>query len=222
MTFPELAGTPSAVFGDRFPYPLDGKQVMFDVARRFAAEFNQAAIEYLQSIGGDQRSRKWSQLTVASAYPTSQQHCPRISVIRVGSVPRLAGLGAEIETIPVAIDNEAAYQVVQGQTVTDNIEVSVSTLNERMRDDIFTWFQQYCLDAIGWLLPDLSSKFGTYSILCTNAVDDQVEYQGSRDQPGFEFYVGRLSFTVEYDLVVVRNVDILREAVNWQNVVGTV
>jgi hypothetical protein len=216
LTYPELVGQPSRVFGDRFPYPLNGKQVMFDVARRFAAEFNQQALGYLEEIGAT--DRKWQPLTVTSAYPTSKQHCPRIAVIRQNSAPKLAGLGGEIETIGVqGSGGEVFYKSYRGNLVTDTVELSISTINELMRDDIFTWLQQYVIDAIGWMLPSLTS-LGTYEITCTNASDDQVEYQGTQAQPGFEFYVGRLEFRVTYDLVVVRDVDRLREVVNWQNV----
>jgi hypothetical protein len=221
MTFPELSGSPSALFGDRFPYPLDGKQIIFDIARRFAAEFNQAALDYLSRQGGDPRAKQFSKLEVTSAYPTSRQHCPRIAITRQSSTPKLVGLGGEIETVPIRGENgEVFYRSFRGQLVTDNIELLVCTMNERIRDDIFTWIQQYFLDAIGWLLPQLSSQFGTYNIACSGGVDSQVEYPGTAAQPGFEFYVGKLDFTVEYDLVVVRDVDILREIVNWQNVVG--
>jgi len=220
MTFPEQSGQPSPIFGDRFPRPFDGKQIMFDIARRFTAEFNQSAIEYLDSLGGEARSQQWSPLTVTSAYPTSRQHCPRISVIRTGSSPKIVGLGSEIETIKATTEaGDVFYRSYRGQTITDNIEVSVSSLNERLRDDMFTWFQQYCIDAIGWLLPQLSYSGGVYDISCVNAIDDQVEYQGNTNNPGFEFYVAKMDFRVQYDLVVVRDVDTLREIVNWQSVV---
>lgn len=153
-------------------------------------------------------------MTVTSAFPTTAQQCPRIAVQRMGSTPKLAGLGMEIETRKIeTAEGEIRYRTFKGQLVTDRIECTICTLNERMRDDLFLWYQQYLIDAATWILPQLPD---TYDIRCTNAIDDIVEYQGGAAQPGFEFYVARLDYQVQYDLVVLHDVDQLREIINWQ------
>ncbi|MBD2019341.1 hypothetical protein H6F43_03975 [Leptolyngbya sp. FACHB-36] len=210
-----LNKSPSAIFGERFPYPLDGKRVLLEIAEVFAAEFNQAARLYLSDRVSRDRALGWTDLTVTSAYPTTKQHCPRIVIVRTGSSPRLVGLGAEIETREVVLDDGTArFRVFKGQTVTDTLDIAICALNEQLRDDLYLWFQQYMLDAIGWALPQLP---GVYDLRCTNAIDDQVEYQGATGQPGFEFYLARLSYQVQYDQVVLEDVDRLSAIVNWQS-----
>jgi hypothetical protein len=44
-----------------------------------------------------------------------------------------------------------------------------------------------------------------------------VEYQGTQSQPGFEFYVSRLTFAATYDLSVVTDVDQLQHIFSWEN-----
>lgn len=217
MLHTEKSGTASPVFGEKFPYPLDGKQLMLEIVSQFAIEFNQAAKLELMERYGQARVDEWTDLMVTSAYPTARQHCPRIAIIRSGASPRSVGLGGEIESRKVTrSDGEMGFYVYKGQTITDTIQVDICTLNERLRDDLYTWLQQYLLDAIVWTLPQLSN---VHSVSCTNAVDDQVEYEGSAAQPGFQFYVGRMTYQVMYDLMVIEGVDQLRAIVNWQEVV---
>ncbi len=210
---------PSPVFGDRFPYPIDGKSLLFDFCREFAAEFNQQAQLELVKLYGVDRLDSWIPLTVNSAYPTTRQQCPRLSVLRLSSTPKPAGLGGEIETRQVPLnDQTVTYRIFKGQTVTDQIEVSICSINERLRDDVFIWLQQYCYDAIAWTLPQVPT---VADFRCTSAQDDQVEYQGASGQPGFEFYVGRMTFQVVYDLLVIEGVDVLKQIVNWQECLYT-
>jgi hypothetical protein len=219
LTHPEIAGSPSTIFGDRFSYPFDGKTVLFEIANQFAQEFNEGAQKYLEQISSD-RALAWTPMSVTSAYPTSRQNCPRIAIIRTGSTPKMVGLGSEIETRRInSPSGDQVYRAYRGQTVTDSIEVSLCCLNERMRDDVFIWFQQYLIDAIAWLLPQLASMGGVTDLRCTNAVDDQVEYQGSAAQPGFQFYIARLDCIVQYDLMVINDVDTLKQVFNWAAIV---
>jgi hypothetical protein len=102
-----------------------------------------------------------------------------------------------------------------GQVITDQLEAAICCLNERLRDDLHIWFQQYVLDASIWALPQLRN-LGFYDLSCTNAADDQVEYQGGQAQPGFEFYVSRLTFTATYDFTVLHDVDQIKNIFNWE------
>ncbi len=204
----------SPIFGEEYPYPTDGKAVLRAIALQFAAEFNQLAkIKLGDQYSGD-RVARWIDLSVNSAYPTTVQQCPRISIQRKSSQPKLAGLGGDIETRKIEVaGKEAFFRIYRGQLVTDTIEVAICTLNEQMRDDLYLWFQQYVLDAITWSLPQIPSF---YYLQCTNALDDLVEYQGGQGQPGFEFYIAQLTFTAQYDLMVLHDVDQLKAIVNWQ------
>lgn len=206
----DQSGQPSRLFGKRFPYPLDGKSVILEIAETFAREFNQAARINVPK----ERRGAWGELDVTGAYPTTRQQCPRITVVRNSSTPRQVGLGMEVETYKDP-NSSLKYRVFKGQLVTDSIQVDISTLNEIMRDDLFLWFQQYALDATTWLLPRM---VGVFNIACTNASDDQVAYEGTNGQPGFEFYVARLTYQVGYELLVMENVDTLKELINWQAV----
>lgn len=205
----EQSGTPSRVFGKGCPYPLDGKSVLYEFADSFAAEFNQRARLYLKDQHGGDRLDSYVELKVTGAYPTSKQHCPRIAILRTNCSPRALGIGGEAGVVR----SDKGDVWVRGQTVTDTLEVAICTLNDRLRDDLFIWFQQYLLDAIAWALPQL----GTVSeINCVGGSDDQVEYQGTQGQPGFEFYVASLQYRVTYDLLVMRDVDRIASIFNWQ------
>lgn len=213
---PSQAGSDSPIFGGKFPYPFDGKTVLLDMARNFANEFNVLARANLRQTQGEERAELWEPLVVTSAYPTQRQHCPRIAILRLGSTPRPSGLGLEWNEQRVQLPNGVVTVRKQaGQVITDQLEAAICTLNERMRDDLHIWFQQYILDAALWALPQLRN-LGFYELTCTNAVDDQVEYQGAAPQPGFEFYVSRLTFSATYDFTVLHDVDALRTIFNWE------
>lgn len=210
------AGQPSPLFGDRFPYPCDGKTVLLDIARQFAREFNELAVAKLRTEQGAQRAEQWLNLDVTSAYPTARQHCPRIAVLRLGSTNKPSGV--DLDWHEETIDLPGGLKQVRkmaGMVVTDQLEAAICCTNERLRDDLHIWFQQYCLDAMVWALPQLR-PLGFYELTCTNAADDQVEYQGGASQPGFEFYVSRLTFQSTYDLTVVSDIDQLRNIFNWE------
>jgi hypothetical protein len=206
----EQAGEASPIFGERFPYPLDGKMLLREVIQEFANEFNQAAKLKLNGDYGINRLRQWQDLAVTGAYPTTKQECPRIAIMRSRSTPKLAGLGGEIETRQFG---DVQFRIYRGQMVSDIIEVSLCTLNERMRDDVAIWLQQYMLDAITWLLPQLPT---VNDCQCVDAMDDQAEYTGNAAQPGFQFYVAKFTFRVGYELLVCEKVDALANIVNWQ------
>jgi hypothetical protein len=216
---PSQAGANSPIFGQRFPYPFDGKTVLLDVARQFANEFNVLAKAQLRQLYGVERAGAWQELAVTSAYPTVKQHCPRIAILRLGSSPKPSGLGLEWHEARVQLGNgQSTLRRMAGQVVTDQLEVAICTLNERMRDDLYLWFQQYLVDATLWMLPQLRN-LGFYELACTNAVDDQVEYQGAQGQPGFEFYVARITCQATYDFSVLSDVDMIRTIFNWESLI---
>lgn len=218
MTAPEQAGQPSPIFGDRFPYPFDGKTVLFEIAHQFAREFNAEAIARLRQLHGPDRAAEFSPLEVTSAYPTTPQHCPRIAIQRAGSTPQPSGLGMEWNEQTVTLPGGITKVRVQsGQHVTERLAVALCSLNERLRDDLYLWFQQYVLDASLWMIPQLKD-FGFYALQCTNAVDDTVEYQGGQGQPGFQFYTAQIEYVATYDLTVFTDVDQLKSIVNWEKV----
>lgn len=204
----------SPIFGEKFPYPLDGKALVYAIAREFATEFNQLARIKLADLYSSDRALQQQELTVTGAYPTTRQQCPRIAVQRMGSTPKMAGLGGEIETREIQLEGGViGFRHFKGQMVTDTIEVGICTINEELRDDLHIWVQQYFFDAIFWAIPQLPS---VHVLQCTNAVDDLVEYRGAQDQPGFEFYISRLTFQCQYDLVVLTDANKLEAIVNWQ------
>jgi len=218
VTSPEQAGQPSPIFGDRFPYPFDGKTVLFEIANQFAREFNAEAIAKLRQLHGPDRAGQFSELSVTSAFPTAPQHCPRIAIQRMGSSPQPSGLGMEWHEQSVTLPGGITKVRVQsGQTITERLEVAICALNERLRDDLCLWFQQYALDASLWMIPQLKAV-GFYALQCTNAVDDTVEYQGGAGQPGFQFYTAQIDYTATYDLTVLTDVDQLKTIVNWEKV----
>jgi hypothetical protein len=212
-----LAGGESALFGERFPYPCDGKTVLLDIARQFAKDVNEAAIKRLKADHGDSRASQWLPLDVTSAYPTARQHCPRIAILRLGSTNKPTGVDLDWHEEPVQLPGRGlTVRKFSGLLVNDQLEAAICCTNERLRDDLHIWFQQYCLDATLWALPQLRT-LGFYQLSCTNAADDQVEYQGTQSQPGFEFYVSRLTFAATYDLSVVTDVDQLQHIFSWEN-----
>ncbi|NER79512.1 MAG: hypothetical protein F6K42_07995 [Leptolyngbya sp. SIO1D8] len=73
------------------------------------------------------------------------------------------------------------------------------------------------MDASTWLVPQLKAA-GFYELQCINAIDDQVEYQGTQGHPGFEFYTARIDFRATYDLTVFVDVDQLKTVINWEKV----
>lgn len=192
-----------------FETPLDGKQLMLSIAETFAAEFDQAAKDYLTSQG---IQREIHPLKVTTAYPTTQYHCPSIVVRRTGSQPQFSGMGGHIGIQ----DIEGGLQSIEGETVTDSIEISICTLNEIQRDEIHLWLQQYILDAAIYMGSYLAETQGMYRVQVRNAADDQVEYQGGQEQPGFQFYVGTISVSVIYDRLILTNVDRIKTLLNWQ------
>ena len=221
MTPPELAGSGSRIFGDRFPYPFDGKTVLFEIATQFANEFNTEAKKQLKVNYGWERASHFRDLVITSAYPTSPQQVPRIVIRRTGTSPKPSGIGLEIDELTVELEGDRrAVRKIAGQTITETLEVSLCTINENLRDDLFIWFQQYVIDASLWLTPQLSAV-GFYGLQCTNAVDDQVEYQGTQGQPGFEFYVAQLNYQATYDLTIWTDVDELKTIINWEKIANT-
>jgi hypothetical protein len=216
MEFPQ-AGADSPIFGRRFPYPFDGKTMLLDVARRFAGEFNLLAKAQLRQLYGVERAEMWQELAVTSAYPTVKQHCPRIAILRLGSSPKPSGIGLDWHEAQVQLGGgQTVVRRMAGQVITDQLEAAICTLNEQMRDDLYLWFQQYLIDATLWMLPQLRDV-GFYDLSCTNAVDDQVEYQGTQAQPGFEFYVARITCQATYDFSVLYDVDVIKNIFNWES-----
>ena len=208
---PDQAGQPSTIFGERYPYPFDGKTVLFQIATEFAKEVNEGAIARLGTDG------QWNRLDVTTAYPTRQQQCPRMAVLRLGSTPKPSGLGQEWDEQVLEADGETiGFRRLAGQVITEQLECAICAINERLRDDLHLWFQQYVLDAAIYTLPQLRAV-GFYDLACSNAVDDQVEYQGAQSQPGFEFYVSRLTFTATYDLVILKDIDAIKGIFNWES-----
>lgn len=216
MPIPEQAGFPSRIFGDRFPYPWDGKTVLLEIANQFAREFNDEAAAQLRQQGGPLRAAQFTPLKVTTAYPTTPQACPRITILRTGSQPRPMGLGQEWHEEQVNMPGgRAVLRVYSGQSITEQLEVGICTLNEQQRDDLYLWFQQYVIDASLWMIPQLKAV-GFYELRCTNAADDRVEYQGTQGQPGFEFHVAQFSYQATYDLTVLTDVDRIKTIFNWE------
>ncbi|MCD8487887.1 MAG: hypothetical protein LRZ84_14415 [Desertifilum sp.] len=212
MPQPELMGSNSLLFPN-FPYPFDGKQVLFAIAQSFGRDFDKAAAEYLRA---DKSSRLLQPLAVRGAYPTTKAECPSLAVIRTASSPRSVGIGNEIESDKIKLPSgEIQFRRIVGNYCTDTVEVAICCLNELMRDDLTRWFQQYVLDAVMWNITALANN-GCYKIQCTNAQDDIAEYQGSATQPGFQFHLGRLTFQVEYELIIAMDALELKTACNWQ------
>ena len=205
-----FSGDPSRVFGDRYPYPIDGKHLMWEFCTGFSQEFNQRAKRYLIDQYGDGRLTSFPELAVASAYPTTRQQCPRLAVQLQGSQPQVAGIGSEVD---VSRGMDGQYRVFRGQQVTDTVEVAVCAMNSQMRDDLSLWFRQYMIDAIYWAVPQLGNVF---DVRLMNSQDDMAEYTGGQGQPGFQFYTSRHTFRCSYDLIVASNVDELQSIVNWQ------
>lgn len=216
---PEQAGDHSQIFGDRFPYPFDGKTVLFEIANQFAREFNTEAKAQLLTMYGAERAATFQSLTVTSAYPTIRQQCPRIAIQRMNYQPAPMGLGGEYNESKVEIGSTGQVKIRKwlGQTITEQLEVGICTLNETLRDDLFLWFQQYVLDASFWMVPQLKAV-GFYELQCTGAVDDQVEYQGTQSQPGFEFYIARINYRATFDMSVFVDVDQLKTVINWEKI----
>jgi hypothetical protein len=209
-----LSREPSRLFGDRFPYVIDGKRIMREICESFANEFNQLVLQELGDRYTAQRVARWNPLAVTSAYPTTKDQCPRIAIVRenMQSVPQ--GIGQDIDRREMVSEaGETTFRIYRGRMVTDTLKLSICAINENLRDDIFIWLQQYLMDAVEHVLPQLSN---VYEIQCSDAVDDQVEYQGQQGQPGFEFYVGQLTCRVRYDLIQIQDVDQLKAIVNWQ------
>jgi len=194
------SGKPSPLFGTKFPYILDGKILIREIATEFANEF---------TFHGKQKTGRDLPLAVTSAFPTMAQQCPVIAIVRDNSTVKQAGVGGEIYTA----SNGVNYSHVRGNLISDSITVNICTLNERMRDDLFLWFQQYLLDAQIHILPQLAN---VYDMRVVSAMDDTVEYQGSQAQPGFEFYIARISVQVGYEQIVLSEVDSIAGIVNWQ------
>lgn len=198
----------------RFFYTRSGKDLLLELAIAFAEEFNTKAETYLSTTHG--RS-SYSRLTVTGAYPTSRQHLPTIAIVRQNLSPQPSGIGLEIDTY-----NTSAGKVrhIVGEVVTDTVEVSICTLNPLLRDDLFAWFQQWMLDAILHLLPQVT-PLGIQSIRNLGGTDDTVVYEGLASQPGFEFYVGRLLYAVQYDQMILENLDAVATIFNWQSLLPT-
>jgi hypothetical protein len=209
---------PSRVFGARFPLPMDGKSIVRAIAEEFASEFNDGAARYLQAQG--YTLNRPTELRVASAYPTIRQHCPRMVVMNTGGTSKLAGLGGDIEIKQIQADDGSVAEFLhfRGQVVTDNIEVTIACVNDMERDEVFVWWQQYLLDALYHSLRSLQAVSGLIGFQVQRGSDDQVVYQGSQGQPGFEFYTATSLVTVTYDQIVARKIDAIKEIIDWQTV----
>jgi len=194
------SGKPSPLFGTKFPYVLDGKILIREIATEFANEF---------TFHGKQKTGREMPLAVTSAFPTMAQQCPVVAIVRSNQTVKQSGVGGEA----YVASNGVGFNHVRGDMVSDSIEVNICTLNERMRDDLHLWLQQYILDAQVHILPQLVN---VYDMRVMSAVDDTVEYQGNQAQPGFEFYVGRISVQVGYERIVLSEVDSIAGIVNWQ------
>jgi hypothetical protein len=223
MSNPEQCGSPSLIFGPKFPYPFSGKQVLFELLKEFAAEYNKGGKAYLETTYGAARAKNWCDLRVTSAYPTTKQDCPSISVILMSESAPQMYMAQEIESVSFKSDMGAIeFQQVRGETCTDELEITISTLVEAQRDDLFVYLKQWLLDAIAWALPQLRDGGGVYDIRRVNAADDVIEYAGSAAQPGFQFYAARMMYTVTYDLIVLKNVDQVLSTFNWDAHLGNI
>ncbi|MBT9316295.1 hypothetical protein [Leptothoe spongobia] len=217
-TYPALAGQPSPVFGERFTYPFDGKAVLRQVTDEFAREFNAGAIASIETSGESvhQRIAQFRRLTVTSAFPTSKDDCPRIALQRTGCAPQPSGIGLDYDEALVTLDDDTeAVRVSSSEVVKDTIEVSICTTNERLRDDLFTWYRMYLIDSVRHVLPQLRD-YGFHDIRAIDAADGTVEYQGGQGQPGFQFYTAQIIVNATYELTVFRDVDVLKGFFNWQ------
>ena len=220
-TYPEQAGQPSPIFGERFSYPFDGKAVLRNISDAFAREFNEGAIAKLISAHGKDRAEDFRPLTVTSAYPTTKDNCPRIAIQLTTSRPQPSGLGLDYAEGVVEFPNDDGEvtekaRIIASEVVEDMLEVTICTLNERLRDDLFTWYRMYLLDAVRFALPQLRD-YGFHDLRTVDAADGQVEYQGTQSQPGFQFYTAQIVVKVVYELTIFRDVDVLKTFFNWQN-----
>lgn len=207
---------PESRLFERFRFPFDGKQVVLQIGKEFVNEFNNAQYNFLLENYDRDRADQQPELRLTSAYPTIKQHCPRIAVIRNSTHTQQSGLGSQLEEQEIEVDGGTKVRQVLGQVQTDSIEVAVCTLNEGLRDDLFTYLHQYFLDAILHFLPELAHGGAFYDLRVVNAADDQVEFQGAAGQPGFQFYIGRLELTCTYDLLVLKDVDQIKQIFNDQ------
>jgi hypothetical protein len=195
--------------------PLNGKRLLGAICREFAKEFNLAAREHLSRIYGSDRMSAFVPLTVTAAYPTSQQHCPRIAITQQNSSPRSLCVGNGGEIRQISKDGESSLNLISGVDITDTIELALCCLNAGMRDDLSQWLHQYLIDAVTWNMSALSS-YGVQDLRCQNIRDDVVEYQGGQGQPGFEFYSALLTISTTYQLSVYSEVSTIAALYNWQ------
>lgn len=201
------------IFGDRFPYPDNGKRVMLHLVETFAQEFNLGAEEYFRS---QNYAQSWNKIAVTSAYPTTKKQCPSIAVIQTSSRVQPSGIGNYLDQAPIEIDGVPSVRIFHGQVATDTIEIAISTLSPKLRDDLSMWFGQWMLDALLWFMPQLPS---VHSIQRLNVADDTPEYTGCAGQPGFQFYLASHTYQVEYDEIVLHDVDRIKSVINWQELV---
>jgi hypothetical protein len=202
----------SPVFGEKFPYPDSGKSVMLYLAQEFAREFNLKAEAYRKARG---IKGTMIPLTVTSAYPTSKKHCPSIAVMQTSSIAKQSGVGNYLDSQEVVVDKEHQVRIFYGQTVTDTVEVAISSLTERLRDDVSRWLGQWMLDATIHLIGQLPT---VQEIRRTNVSDDQPEYTGCGDS-AFQFYLASHTYSIQYDEIVLNDADRIESIINWQELV---
>lgn len=202
----------SPVFGEKFPYPDSGKAVMTAFAEAFAAEFNAKANGYRQARG---IKGAMAPLTVTSAYPTTKKQCPSIAVMQLSSTTKPSGIGNYLSSETVAVDDEYQVRIFRGQIVTDSVEVAISALSPKLRDDLSRWFGQWVLDAVIHTVPQLPT---VHEIRRTNVSDDMPEYTGC-GEAAFQFYLAAHTYSVQYDEIVLNDADRIESIINWQELV---
>ncbi|MBT9160460.1 MAG: hypothetical protein DDT26_01746 [Dehalococcoidia bacterium] len=212
----ENAGSVQEIFR-RYPVPVRGNQVCKVILEEFAKEFNEQAQAHIAAQNWAQATVQFRPLTVTSAYPTIAQNCPRIAVLNKGTSVKPSGMAWETSYRRVSVEDTGVdFWSFPSQLCTDDVEIALCCLNERMRDDVGVWMHQYLLDAVIHNLDLLTVELGVAQIQPTSLLDDFVEYQGSSNTPGFQFYLAQMNVRVQYEMSVIQDIDALKAIANWQ------
>lgn len=201
----------SRLFGDRYPVARLGKFWFLDVAKEFSREFDERRRAFLD--GNNLSPDQIQPIRAVGAYPSRAQQLPCLSVVLLPSSVRFTSLSGHVDTSPVP-GTDMVRRAVANE-VRDQVEVTLCTLNPVQRDEISLWFKQYILDAVQWALPELRDGSGVIDMGVSSYQDDLVEYEGTRETPGFQFYVARFQCYMTYEIYVHEDVDKLSSIINW-------